>query len=343
LSGEYFSDWESWFTDHAAGRTTLLRCNTWLQLHVLRLPVVNEVVTDGKELLRYNDYGTWDTTFLYDRAGEIGDELLSLEQEIKTLGGSFYYLGLPEQCTYFMDDYPNYLESRAWNVAVIRDSFSRALNERGIHYIDAARIYEELGHPDRLYSSTDHHYTIYGAWTAYRAVMEQINADRGWKLNILEQEDLNWIELPNPFLGSHNRKLFGLCGKGERLTVGVLKQPVAFTRTDNGSPVDASVLAMPADGDIAVTYNVFMGGDRAETIIRTDRPELPDLLIFGDSFTNAVETMIYAGFDETRSLDLRYYTEKTLKEYLAEFRPDIVLCIRDDTAFFTRTGNGKLD
>ena len=28
-----------------------------------------------------------------------------------------------------------------------------------------------------------------------------------------------------------------------------------------------------------------MGGDIAETVIQTDRPELPNALIFGDSFT----------------------------------------------------------
>lgn len=342
LSGKYFSEWESWLTDHAAGRNTLLKANTWLRLNMLRQPVVSNVIVDSRAMLRYNDYGTWDTSYLYARADEIGESVLSLEQYIEEYGGSFYYLGIPDQSTYFTGYYPDYLENRAWNVAAVRDSFAQALNKRGIRYLDLSGVYDQLGHPDELYTMTDHHYSIYGAWTAYRAVMERINAEQGWNLSILGREDLDWTTLPNPFLGSHARKLFGLRTLGERLTVAIPKDPVAFTREDNGAPVNASVLDLPASADAVVTYGVFMGGDQAETVLRTDRPELPDLLVFGDSFTNAMETLLYTGFDETRSIDLRYYSEKTLRDYIADYQPDIVICVRDDTAFFSQTGNGAL-
>ena len=82
--------------------------------------------------------------------------------------------------------------------------------------------------------------------------------------------------------------------------------------------------------------------DKAETILRTDRPELPNLLIFGDSFTNPLETLFYTGFNETRSLDLRYYDQKGILEYLEEYRPDVVICIRDDTAYLSTEGNGNI-
>ncbi len=343
LSGAYFKDWEDWLTDHAAGRNTLMKLDTWLRLNLLRQPVVNDVVVDAGVLLRYNDYGTWDTSYLYAKADEIGGELLSLKRQVEQAGGSFYYVGVPEQSTYFTCYYPGYLENRAWNISAIRDSFSQALLERGISFLDMSKVYEAMGSPDAFYSATDHHYSFYGAWAAYKTVMERINADSGWELGVLEEQDLEWVKLPNPFLGSRARKLFGLRSFEEHLTVGLPRNPVAFTRTDNGVSSDASVLELPASGDTAVTYNIFMGGDKAETVLMTNRPELPDLLIFGDSFTNAVETIIYTSFDETRSIDLRYYTEKTLKEYIADYQPDIVICIRDETAFFTRTGNGALD
>ena len=85
-----------------------------------------------------------------------------------------------------------------------------------------------------------------------------------------------------------------------------------------------------------------MGGDFGETILETNRPNLPDALIFGDSFTNALETLLYASFDETRILDLRHYTEKSLKDYISEYQPDIVLCVQNDTFYYTATGNGAV-
>lgn len=85
-----------------------------------------------------------------------------------------------------------------------------------------------------------------------------------------------------------------------------------------------------------------MCGDAAETVIKTNRPELKKVLIVGDSFTNAMETILYLSFDEMRSLDYRYYTEKTLTEYIAEYQPDIVLIARDTSVCLGTDGNGNL-
>jgi hypothetical protein len=85
-----------------------------------------------------------------------------------------------------------------------------------------------------------------------------------------------------------------------------------------------------------------MGGDFGETVLETNRPELPDVLIFGNSFTNALETLLYASFDETRILDLRHYTGGSLKDSIAEHQPDIVLCVMNDTFYYTTTGNGAV-
>jgi len=76
-----------------------------------------------------------------------------------------------------------------------------------------------------------------------------------------------------------------------------------------------------------------MGGDIGETIIQTNRPDLPNILIFGDSFTNALESLLWTNFNETRSLDFRYFTEKTLLEYIDDFHPDIVICMRDEMKY----------
>ena len=90
------------------------------------------------------------------------------------------------------------------------------------------------------------------------------------------------------------------------------------------------------------TYNLYMGGDFGETVLETNRPELPDALIFGDSFTNALETLLYASFDETRVLDLRHYDEMSLKAYITAHQPDVVLCIQNDTFYYTTSGNGNV-
>ena len=42
--GSLGTDLETWYSDHAPGRTTLLKADTAVQLDLLRRPAVNEVV-----------------------------------------------------------------------------------------------------------------------------------------------------------------------------------------------------------------------------------------------------------------------------------------------------------
>ena len=158
----------------------------------------------------------------------------------------------------------------------------------------------------------------------------------------MSENEIIFEDLKNPFLGSRNREIYGLWSGNEPLTAGKVVNEIPFTRLDNGVEVPATLYDLPADDATQVTYDVYMGGDKAETILRTDRPELPNLLIFGDSFTNPLETLFYTGFNETRSLDLRHYTEKGILEYIQEYQPDVVICVRDDTAYLSLEGNGDI-
>ena len=62
--------------------------------------------------------------------------------------------------------------------------------------------------------------------------------------------------------------------------------------------------------------------------------------LHGDSFTNPLEALLWTQANELRSIDFRHYTECTLKDYIAEYKPDIVICVRDETTFLSEDGNG---
>ena len=83
-----------------------------------------------------------------------------------------------------------------------------------------------------------------------------------------------------------------------------------------------------------------MNGDYASTEIDTKRPELPNVLIYGDSFTNAVECLLYTSCNKMWSLDMRYCDEGTLEEYITAYQPDVVICLRDYGAFLSAKDNG---
>lgn len=49
--GSFGTEAESWYSDHAPGRTTLLELDTWVQMKLMGRPVVNGIVTVGDVLL----------------------------------------------------------------------------------------------------------------------------------------------------------------------------------------------------------------------------------------------------------------------------------------------------
>ena len=339
--GGFGADFESWYSDHAPGRTALLKLDTAVQMNVLRRPVVNDTVVTENVLLPFMDCEEQAPEEYAQQAADIADGPEKLNAHIEAGGGSFLYIGFPEQRVYFGDQYPDFLASHAAEYAAADGAFAAALAERGVPFLDMGAVYDQLGHPAEFYASVDHHYNYYGAYAAYRAILDALAAE-GWELPVLTEDDIDFVELPNPYIGSRNRKLYNLWPNEDRAVIGVQREPVAFTRTDNGQPSEKPLFVTPAADDLPATYNLYMGGDFGETVLETNRPDLPDVLIFGDSFTNALETLLYASFDETRILDLRHYTDKSLKDYITEYRPDLVLCIQNDTFYYTTAGNGAV-
>lgn len=106
--------------------------------------------------------------------------------------------------------------------------------------------------------------------------------------------------------------------------------------------MDSTVFKLPSSEDVLVEYLIYMGGDVSETIIQTNGPDLPKVLLFGNSYTNALETFLYTSFDETRSLDLRAYQDKGILEYIEDYQPDIVVYLKYDLEYLLRTGNGVI-
>ena len=76
-------------------------------------------------------------------------------------------------------------------------------------------------------------------------------------------------------------------------------------------------------------YTAFMGGDKANTVIKTNREDLPNVLFIGRSYTNALEVMASYSFNEMHSIDPRHY-EGNLSQYIKENDIDYIVLARFD-------------
>ena len=89
-NGTFPNSVESVLQDHAAGRNTMLKLSTWLDLEVFHRPVVNEIVPTQDKLLGYLAYETVDPQYIHDRAQEIGDIQAQLRDVVESCGCSYY-------------------------------------------------------------------------------------------------------------------------------------------------------------------------------------------------------------------------------------------------------------
>lgn len=346
-NGQYFSDWETYLKDHIAGRDFMLEKYAYINRNVLKKPVVGDVLlgSDGKKLLPATDFRSYDSEEIYAKAQEMSSRLSALNDSVSSYGGKFLYVGIPEQKVYFEQFYPFYTDSQLEASQLQQGVFFDALRDHNISFLDMGQIFDNMGHPDWIYSSTDHHYSYYGAYYTYQAIMDSINQERETPLYVLTPSELEFQTLPNPFLGSRNRKNFGQFQNEDTLVIGIPKQDIPFRRYNRGTEDEPTLYDIPKTADEWVTYDCYNGGNRTECIIETDRPELPTLLMFGDSFTNPLETLLYTGFDKSIYVDLREvkYLNQGILGYVEQYHPDYVICVRDSGYYLDLTGNGVIE
>ena len=342
LDGTVFDRIDRYLSDHAPLRETCLEAKTLAEHRVLRKPVVNEVVVLDDCLLPYLGYGVFPYEETESKAVQIARNLAAHRDTAEAAGGHFCFVAVPCQYASLADRYPWYLDNRAEHTEQVRQKLFEALDRYGIEYIDMGERIEKLPMEEQelFVSETDNHFLIRGAWYVYRAIMEKIRNEWGGTPDLLELEDFDLVYLPNEFLGSYRRKLFALVEDDEKLPLLIPKEEIPFAKTQYETEVPSMVYAIPQPEDYA-TYTVYMGGDIPQMTIKTDRPELPDLLIYGDSFTNAVECIAYTGFNRMDSLDLRYDGKVNLDEYIEQMKPDYVFCIRDYESMLDVTSNGQ--
>ncbi len=338
--GTYFTAVGEFVKDHAAAREVMLKASTLLDLKVLRRPVVNDIYVGKNLLLPYFEHETVDKSQIASDAAAVAEKIETTASVTESYGGKYYFTAIPCQYMCYEDSYPWYLNSRDEFLGASSEAFFNELEKRDVSYIDVMELYEEKGSPDYFTSTVDHHFGIRGAYDTYREILRRLDEDTDLSLPVLTENDFELKTLPNRYIGSRSRKIFGLWESSERLQLILPNDAPSFTRTDNGATVEADLFDLPENDSDDVLYGTYMGGDIAHTVIDTGREELPSILIYGESFTNAIETFAWYSFDEMHSLDMRHYKNMTVDEFIAAVQPDVVVCVRDYSVLLITDGYG---
>ena len=341
MDGSYFKQLESFLIDHSGGRKKMLELKTEMDLDLFQRPVVNDVVIQDDLLLSFCEYDKLNPKDLPEKVAEITPNLKAVCDSVTAYGGYFCYVAVPPQFYCYSDRYPWYMEN--WKAYADEEVslLSRKLEEEGIPFLDMGEEFRKSGTLKKESSRVDDHYSIHGAFRTYKAVMRKLNQISEANMDILSDNDVIISKVPNAYMGAYERKLLGLKSINESLYRLDLKEPVEFSITINGmeQPYPA-VYHVSAKKTKRVTYQYYMGGDLPVAVIDTNRPELPSILIYGDSFTDALECILYNSFDKMYTLDMRYYNESTVSEFTKKYGPDYVICVRDYESLTSAEANG---
>lgn len=166
--------------------------------------------------------------------------------------------------------------------------------EQDPHFLD---VLPEGTDPSAVYYRTDHHWTLRGAYLAYRALCE---ADQ---LPVLRMEDFRLSRFENFFGTTRSRS--GLPAfRGDTLECAEPRDPVRMTLED-GSRYDR--LIFPEQAETYDGYAVYLNGNHGLLEIINENAPGGTLLVFKDSYANCLLPMLAADYRRIVAVDARYY------------------------------------
>ena len=305
----YFSGLTTAFSDQLAFRDRLIQGYYlfWFQHYY------GDVAEGGNGQL-YAAYQTVGKNY-YRELAEATALVNETADEVNRAGAEFLFLSIPRKDAVMTADLPDtYISS----VEIYQKSVQtvKANLSDNVRLIDAYDLFAAA--PEITpYFSTDHHITPRGGYLLYSEILRLTQGAEAPAFDTLYGAEKVIVN------GSFNRQI-GQKVKSlpEELTV-TPKFETTYTRTDNGKISHLPLFGVGNDYEAA-----FMGGDKAFTVVETDRQEQPSILFVGASFTNVLEAFAVRDYNRMVSVDYRHNTTgASIADYVREYDVDYVVFV----------------
>lgn len=261
-----------------------------------------------------------------------GAKLINDVNEVaRQYGTKLIVLNIPRK-DYVLKDYlPSYYPDVTEQYLECLEIEKSSLSD-DISVIDAYSLFMENMEKDNslYYFYNDHHINAIGNDLILSEIMKIVNAEYPQ----VEQYRLNQYDiLYKQVSGSFNKKIAMAANAPDEVLNLVPKGwDIEYTRYDNGELSETPII----NADSNTYSGTFMGGNYGETVVETNREELPSIIYCGSSYTNGLEALSVPSFDNMYSLDFRNNTtDNTLVDYIKQWQPEyVVLISAQSTATF---------
>lgn len=223
------------------------------------------------------------------------------------------------------------------------DEYFTALAD-GLSHADFVDIRDdfkrEYAAGNQLYYKTDHHWTSYGAYVAYRALADTL----GYQPN---GRDAYTVTAVDGFYGTtYSGSGFWMNGADtleiwdNRANNGKLHVAI----TDNGVTTEHDGLFFDSHLDEDDKYPVFLDGNHPYTVITNANASSSEkLLVVKDSFAHSLVPFLADHYAEIVMVDMRYYRDRTTPELVGEMGADRVLFVYSVDNFGTEDSIAEIE
>jgi len=186
------------------------------------------------------------------------------------------------------------------------------------------------------YYRTDHHWNVYGILKAYGDIHDMLASNYPGISPMLEYKDI--LKFPDiEFLGLMARRTFYPI-KGDDFAVEIVDFP-AYEMKVNDQLIEQNQRQAYFEGNYSNVpytnhYNEFYGYVTNYTEYTFENDSNRNLLFIGSSYRYALDPLVASHYKKTYCIDLRYFTDFSFSEFLAEHDVDDILIIGDNDVAF---------
>lgn len=320
-SGEFGSEFESYFADHFPSRNFWVGFNAYYNLEIgnngasgvykcdngylINKPVStdNKVEKNTNAIVKFKDNVDVPITVMFaPSTGYIADDVL------------------PTVHDEYNDD--TYFESA-----------SKTFENNGIAFVDLRETFKDAySNGSQLYYKTDHHWTTEGAYTAYAQLCKNLATEP------VAKESLN-VEKYDDFYGTtYSTSGFWLTDPD---TVEVWNNPentdnikVTITEGTEVNEYDSMYFYDHIEEDDK--YPVFIDGNHALTEITNSEAEGGTIIVIKDSFSHCLAPFLAENYSKVILVDMRYY-KQSVSNIVAQEKPEQILVMYGIDNFATDT------
>ena len=228
----------------------------------------------------------------------------------------------PNSVALYPDKLP--LFASVYSQAQVIEDTKTALGE-GVDFVPVLEaLWAERGQD--LYYRTDHHWTMAGAYLAYRQLAPFLG------FQPLPPSAYYQEVVARDFQGTYSAKAGNRWLKGEPIVVWQLREPVGVTVRFNDRKGTFPSLFFPEHLATRDKYAYFLDGNHPLAVIHTEAGQGGKIAVFKDSFAHALVPFLAPHFEEIHLIDLRFF-DASPEEYLQEQEIDRVLFLYSVSAF----------